>query len=56
MDPEIIVTSALTAIDEIVSLINHIRAQKGLTTEEIAAIAEEQDLQNAADIKRLLAL
>lgn len=56
MDPEFVVRSALLAVDEIINLVNHIKSQKSLSVEQIAAIAEAQDLQNKEDIKTLLAL
>lgn len=56
MDPNLIVTLGLTAIDEVISLIKSIKGQSGLSTEEIATLADKQDLQNKDDIKALLAL
>ncbi len=56
MDPNLIVSLGLTAVDQIISLIKHIKAQGGMTTDQIAAAADAQDLQNKDDIKALLAL
>lgn len=56
MDPNLIVSAALTAADQIITLIKHVKGQSGLTTDQIAAQAEAQDLQNLQDIKALLAL
>jgi len=56
MDPNVIVGIGLTVIDEVIAMIKHIKGQGALTTEQIAAIADAQDLQNKADIKALLAL
>lgn len=56
MDPNLVVIGVLKGIDELVNLIKHIRAQGGMTTEQIAAHADAQDLQNKEDIKALLAL
>lgn len=56
MDPNVIVTLALTAVDQVITLIKHIKAQGGMSTEQIAAAADAQDLQNKEDIKALLAL
>ena len=47
---------ALTALNEVLSIIAHIRAQGALTTEQIAAMADQQDLANKDAIKQLLAL
>lgn len=56
MDPNVIVNLALTALNEILSLIAHIKGQAGMTTEEIAAHADALDLANKDAIKALLAL
>lgn len=46
----------LQVLDGVISMIKNIKAQAGMTTEEIAAHADAQDLQNKEDIKALLAL
>ena len=56
MDPQLLVSNALAALDEIINMIKHIKGQGALTTEQIAAQADAQDLENKADIKALLAL
>jgi hypothetical protein len=56
MNPNVIVNLALTALNEILSIISHIRAQGGMTTEQIAAQADQLDLANKEAIKSLLAL
>lgn len=56
MDPNLVVVGVLKGIDELLNLIRLIRAQSGLTTEQIAAHADAVDLQNKEDIKALLAL
>lgn len=56
MDPNLIVSLALTALNEVLSIIAHIRAQSGLTTEQIATLADQQDLANKEAIKQLLEL
>jgi len=56
IDPNLIVSAALTAIDEILSLVKHIRAQGALKDDQILAAADAQDLANKEDIKKLLAL
>jgi hypothetical protein len=56
MDPNLIVGAALTAVDEIITLIKHIRGQAALTDDQLLAQAQAQDLQNLEDIKKLLAL
>jgi hypothetical protein len=56
MDPNLIVNAALAALNEILTLLKHVRSQSGLTDEQLAAQAEAQDLQNLEDIKKLLTL
>jgi hypothetical protein len=46
----------LKALNEILSIIAHIKAQGGMTTEQIVAAADAQDLDNKVAIKALLAL
>lgn len=55
MNPETIVALAITALDDVLQLIAHIKSQGTLTTDEIAAIADKQDLVNLDAIKALLA-
>lgn len=56
MDPNVIVNLALTALDEVLAIIAHIKAQGSLTTEQIASLADQQDLANKDAIKALLSL
>ena len=56
MDPNLIVSLGLTVLDEAINLIKSVKGQAGLTTEQIAAAADAQDLKNKEDIKALLAL
>lgn len=56
MDPQIAVGIGLTILDEVIAMIKHVKGQGGLTTEQIVAMADTQDLQNKDDIKALLAL
>lgn len=56
MDPNVIVAIGLTVLDEVIAMIKHIKGQSGLTTEQIASMADAQDLKNKDDIKALLAL
>lgn len=56
MDPTLLVNLGLSALDQIIGMIKHIKEQNSLTTEQIAAMADAQDLQNKDDIKNLLAL
>ena len=56
MDPNVVVGIGLTVLDEVLTMIAHIRGQGSLTTEEIAALADKQDLANKDAIKSLLAL
>lgn len=56
LDPNIAVSLALTVVDEAIALIKWIKGQAGMTTDEIIAAADAQDLKNKDDIKTLLAL
>ena len=56
MNPNIIVNLALAALNEILSLIAHIKGQGGMTTEQIVAMADKLDLANKEAIKALLQL
>lgn len=56
MDPVAIINLSLVIADEAISLIKSIKAQSGMTNEQLAAHAEAQDLANKDDIKKLLAL
>ena len=56
MDPNVVVGIGLTVLDEVLSMIAHIKGQGSLTTEQIAALADKQDLANKDAIKALLAL
>jgi hypothetical protein len=56
MDPNVIVGIALTVLDEVLSMIAHIKGQGSLTTDQIAALADQQDLANKDAIKALLDL
>lgn len=56
MNPNLLVSIALTVLDEILAMIAHIKGQGTLTTDEIVALADKQDLANKEAIKALLAL
>jgi hypothetical protein len=56
MDPNLLVSLGLTAIDEVINMIKHVKEQSGMTTDQIVAAADAQDLQNKEDIKALLTL
>jgi hypothetical protein len=56
MDPNLIVQLALTGINAGIDLIKHIKENSSLTTDQILALADAQDLKNKDDIKKLLAL
>jgi hypothetical protein len=55
MDPNLIIQLALATLDSVLQIIAHIKAQGTMTTEEISAIADQQDLANLAAIKALIA-
>lgn len=56
MDPVAAVNLALAVADEAINFIKGIKAQAGLTADQLVALADAQDLQNKDDIKALLAL
>lgn len=56
LDPNAAVTLALTALDGILAIVAHLKAQAGMSDEEIVAHADTLDLKNKEDIKALLAL
>jgi hypothetical protein len=55
MDPISAVTLGLSLLDKAVSWIEEIKAQTGMTVEQILAHADTQDLANKEAIKSLLA-
>jgi hypothetical protein len=55
MDPITIANEALAALDGILNIINAIRGQSGASDDAILAAADAQTLQNADQIKALLA-
>ncbi len=56
MNANLIVSIGLTVLDEVLAMIAHIKEQGSLTTEQIVAMADQQDLANKDAIKSLLAL
>ncbi len=56
MNPQVVIGIGLTVLDEVLAMIAHVKGQSGLTTEDIAAVADQQDLANKDAIKQLLAL
>ena len=52
MTPE----TAFALLNLALDLIKRVRAESGMTDEQLAAYADKQDLQNKDDIKSLLAL
>ena len=54
MDPTTAINLGLLVIDTIISEIGKIKAQAGLTGDQLAAMADAQDLANATAIKALL--
>ena len=54
-NPNLILQAALLALDEVLQIIAHIKAQGTMTTEEISALADKQDLANLDAIKALIA-
>lgn len=56
MDPAVAIQLGFAVVDEAINLIKGIKAQTGMTDDQLAAHAEAADLQNKDDIKKLLAL
>ena len=56
MDPVSAVNLGLLVIDTILSEIAKIKGQAGLTGDQLAAMADAQDLANAQAIKAMLVL
>lgn len=55
MDPVLIAQLALAAINAALNIINGLKAAGGLTGDQLATLAEQQDAKNAAQLKTLLA-
>jgi hypothetical protein len=56
MDPTVAINLGFAVLNEAINLIKGIKAQAGMTDDQLAAHAEALDLENKADIKKLLAL
>ena len=56
MDPTVAIQLGFTVLDEAINMIKGIKAQAGMTDDQLAAHAEAADVQNLEDIKKLLAL
>lgn len=56
MDPNTAVGIGLTLLDQVLSLVAHLKAEASMTDEQLIAHADSLDLQNKDDIKALLAL
>lgn len=54
MDPSLAINLGLSILDAVIGEINKVRAQSGLSGDQLAALADTQDLANAAAIKALL--
>jgi len=54
VDPNLIATLALAAINAAINIIKEIKGSGGLTGDQLAALADQQDAANAALIKQLL--
>ena len=55
MDPNAAVTLGLTVLDFVLQEIAKLKANSGLTNDQLVAHADQQDLQNADQIKAMLA-
>jgi hypothetical protein len=54
LDPNAAVNLALLILDTVLGEINKIKGQSGLTGDQLAAMADQQDLANLAAIKALI--
>jgi hypothetical protein len=54
MDPTLAVNLGLSILDSVLGEIAKLKAQHGLTGDQLAAMADTQDLDNLAAIKALL--
>jgi len=54
LDPNAAVNLGILILDTVIGEINKIKAQSGLTGDQLADLADKQDLANAAAIKALL--
>ena len=54
MDPTLAVNLGLSILDSVLNEINKIKAQNGLTGDQLADLADKQDLANKDAIKALL--
>jgi len=54
MDPNTIASLALAAINAALSIINHLKSSGGLTGDQLATLADQQDAANIEAIKKLL--
>lgn len=55
MDPTLAVNLGLSILDAVIGEINKVKVQAGLTGDQLSAMADQQDLENAVAIKALLA-
>lgn len=55
MDPITTINAAVAALDAILSIINQIKGQSGMTDDAILAAAQSQTTANSAQIAQLLA-
>jgi hypothetical protein len=56
MPPEIAIQFGFALLNDAIDFIKRIKAETGMSDDQLAAYAEKQDLQNKDDIKKLLAL
>ena len=54
MDPVTIANLALAAINAALQIINHLKSTGSLTADQLAALADQQDAANIAQLKKLL--
>jgi len=56
MDPAMAISLGFTVINLVLGEINKIKAQAGLTADQLSAMADTQDLANIEAIKALIAV
>ena len=54
LDPVTIANLAIMAINAALNIINHLKANGGLTADQLATLADQQDAANIEALKKLL--
>ena len=56
MDPTTAITFGFALLNDAIEFIKKVRTESGMTDDQLSTYADQQDLQNKDDIKKLLAL